>query len=70
MKAAICILALEMALAVRFLMENPVAVTRTEEEVILEQRMAGSDEGNETAIYGIKFRLKEGEISFYRILIN
>ena len=70
LKACICLLILEMAFAVRYLADNPVSIQRTEETVTLEQRVVNDSDMEQSAVYGIQFRWKEGELRFFKTLIN
>lgn len=69
-KCCICILILESAVLAGYFKQFPVSVTRTEEQVLIEQVTKDLNAGEEKTVYGIQILIKEGEIRFYRTLIK
>ena len=69
-KCCICILILESSALAGHVKKFPISVTKTEEQVLIEQVTKDSDAEEEKTVYGIQILIKEGEIRFYRTLIK
>lgn len=69
-KCCICILILETAVLTGRMKQFPISVTRTEEQILIEQKVKDQESGAEKTVYGVQIWLERGEICFYRTLIK